>query len=169
MTTDVLKTKTPRFDPEVGMTSDAREEVAKSLSTVLANTYMLFIKTQGVHWNVGGSAFYSVHKLTEEHYENMFTAIDEIAERIRALGIKAPASYTRYGELSAIVDRDEVTSAEDMVSMLIEDHATVVRSMRDTIEWCEDKKDFVTADMMIARMAWHEEAIWMLRSLIADS
>lgn len=169
MTVEALRTETPRFDPEVGMSSDARKEVAQSLSKVLANTYMLFIKTQGVHWNVGGTAFVSIHTLTEEHYENMYKAIDEIAERIRALGVKAPASYTRYGELSEIKDRDEIQSADDMIGMLIEDHATVVRSMRETIEWCEDRKDFVTADMMIERMGWHEEAIWMLRALASDA
>jgi predicted phage gp36 major capsid-like protein len=71
---------------------------------------MLFIKTQGVHWNVTGPTFMGVHKLTEEQYENMYEAIDELAERIRALGHKAPASYTKYGELSSINDKDEERS-----------------------------------------------------------
>ena len=168
MSVSALKISNSEFKPDVGMSDDDRADVAKALSHVLADTYMLFIKTQGVHWNVTGPTFLSVHELTEQHYENMYAAIDEIAERIRALGITAPASYTKYGELSSIADEQEPRSVGEMLSMLISDHQLAVQSMRKAIEWCEDKKDFVTADMMIERMAWHEQAIWMLKSLSAE-
>lgn len=158
----------PEFDRKAGMEQGDREEVAKALGIVLADTYQLFIKTQGVHWNVSGPAFVSIHELTEAHYENMYKAIDEIAERIRALGVKAPASYSKYGELSSIKDEDEPKSAREMLEMLIKDHETAVLNMRACVEWCEDKKDFVTADMLIERMAWHEEAIWMFKALSAE-
>lgn len=145
-----------------------RPEIAKRLGVVLADSYQLFIKTQGVHWNVTGPLFFSVHTLTEEHYKNLFEAVDELAERIRALGEKAPASYTKYGMLSSIEDEDEPASAEAMIGMLAKDHQTVCRSLRAAINFCEDKDDVVTADMLTARLAWHEEAIWMLDSIIAD-
>ncbi len=167
MTDAALKKSNPKFERKTGISPDDRKQIAEALGYVLADSYMLFIKTQGVHWNVVGPLFYTVHKLTEEHYENLYKAIDELAERIRALGEKAPASYTRYGELSKIKDEDEVQTVEHSLQMLIRDHETAVSSMRAAVEWCEEKNDFVTADMMIGRMTWHEEAIWMLKSIIS--
>lgn len=158
----------PKFDRKTGIEAEDRQKVAEALGIVLADTYQLFIKTQGVHWNVAGPTFVSIHELTEAHYENMYQAIDEIAERIRALGEKAPASYSKYGELSSIKDEDEPKTAGEMLDMLIADHQTAVLNMRACVEWCEEKKDFVTADMLIARMSWHEEAIWMLKALRAE-
>ena len=168
MSSAALASKTAQFDQKAGIQPEDRSKIASELGKVLADSYMLFIKTQGVHWNVVGPTFYSLHKLTEEHYGNLYAAIDEIAERIRALGEKAPASYRKYGELSDIQDYDLQQTAEQHVKMLIDDHRTAVKSMRGAIEWCEDKKDFVTADMLIERMSWHEEAIWMLNSIIAE-
>lgn len=168
MTNTALKPQAPQLTVHTGISSDDRLEVAKRLGVVLADSYQLFIKTQGVHWNVAGPLFYSIHNLTEEHYKNLFEAVDELAERIRSLGSKAPASYTKYGELSAIEDHDEPASAADMVEMLAKDHETVCRSLRNAIAFCEGKDDFVTADMLTARLAWHEEAIWMLRASLAD-
>ncbi|EAP91124.1 MAG: DNA starvation/stationary phase protection protein [Oceanicaulis sp.] len=168
MSSAALASKTAQFDQKAGIQPEDRSKIASELGKVLADSYMLFIKTQGVHWNVVGPTFYSLHKLTEEHYGNLYAAIDEIAERIRALGEKAPASYRKYGELSDIQDYDLEQTAEQHVKMLIDDHRTAVKSMRGAIEWCEDKKDFVTADMLIERMSWHEEAIWMLNSIIAE-
>ena len=168
MAADPLKPQDPQFEQNAGIEAEARKKIADALGVVLADSYMLFIKTQGVHWNVVGPSFYSLHELTEAQYQNLYEAIDDIAERIRALGHKAPASYTRYGQLSDIRDRDEPLTARDQVKMLIEDHRSAVKTMRDTIEWCEDKKDFVTADMMIERMAWHEESIWMLSAVISE-
>jgi len=157
--------KNPEFDPETGITDKNRGEVAKLLGHVLADSYQLFIKTQGVHWNVTGPLFYSIHTLTEAHYTNLFEAIDVTAERIRALGHKSPASYRKYGELSAIDNDDEPQDAHAMLDMLCTDHETVCRSLRKAIAKCDEKKDFVTGDMLIARLAWHEEAIWMLTAL----
>jgi len=168
MANAALKPQAPQLNVHTGISADDRKDVAKRLGVVLADSYQLFIKTQGVHWNVAGPLFYSIHNLTEEHYNNLFKAVDELAERIRALGSKAPASYTKYGELSAIEDHDEPASAAEMVEMLAKDHETVCRSLRSAIEFVEGKNDFVTADMMTERLAWHEEAIWMLRASLAE-
>ena len=168
MAVEALKIAKPDFNRNTGISPEDRAEIAEKLGTVLSDSYMLFIKTQGVHWNVTGPVFVGVHELTEKQYTNLYNAIDEIAERIRALGHKAPASYTKYGELSSIKDEDEPKTAVEMIRMLTRDHATAVKGMREAVEWCEGKNDFVPADMMIERMTWHEEAIWMLESIIAE-
>jgi starvation-inducible DNA-binding protein len=134
MSQETLDVSAPELAVRTGLTESARKEVAEMLGVVLADSYQLMIKTQGVHWNVAGPAFYSIHKLTEEHYGNLFEAIDETAERIRALGRKAPASYVHYGQLSAIKDYDVPQSAGKMIEMLVADHETLARSLRDTLE-----------------------------------
>ena len=168
MANAALKPQAPQLTVHTGISGDDRLKVAERLGVVLADSYQLFIKTQGVHWNVAGPMFYSIHNLTEAHYENLFKAVDELAERIRSLGSKAPASYTKYGELSAIEDHDEPATAAEMVETLAKDHETVCRSLRVAVEFCDSKDDFVTADMLTARLAWHEEAIWMLRASLAE-
>lgn len=168
MAVEALKASNPKFDRQTGIAKADRSKIANALGVTLADTYQLFIKTQGVHWNVSGPAFLSIHELTEQHYGNMYEAIDALAERIRSLGEKAPASYKKYGELSSIKDEDEPKSAHDMLTMLIADHETVITNMRSAVEWCEDKNDYVTADMLTGRMAWHEEAVWMLSALSAE-
>lgn len=169
MSQESLEVMAPELEVRTGLTDEARRDVGDKLGVVLADMYQLLIKTQGVHWNVAGPAFYSIHKLTEEHYITLFDAIDETAERIRALGRKAPASYTQYGKLSAIKDRDEPQTAGKMIEMLVADHETVARSLRGTLEQAEELRDHVTSDMLVARLAWHEKAIWMLRALDAGS
>jgi starvation-inducible DNA-binding protein len=168
MATQALNVTNPDFKTKNGISAADRKKVADALGVVLADTYMLFIKTQGVHWNVTGPTFMGVHTLTEEQYENMYQAIDGLAERIRALGHKAPASYTKYGELSSIRDKDEVQTVQQMLDMLIADHETAVLNMRAATEWCEAKNDYVTADMLTARMSWHEQAVWMLKSMASN-
>jgi starvation-inducible DNA-binding protein len=168
MATQALNVTNPDFKTKNGISAADRKKVADALGVVLADTYMLFIKTQGVHWNVTGPTFMGVHTLTEEQYENMYQAIDGLAERIRALGHKAPASYTKYGELSSIRDKDEVQTVQQMLDMLIADHETAVLNMRAATEWCEEKNDYVTADMLTARMSWHEQAVWMLKSMASN-
>ena len=167
MTSQTLEVSKPEFRTRTGISAADRQKIAEALGIVLADTYMLFIKTQGVHWNVAGPAFMGVHKLTEAQYENMYEAIDRIAERIRGLGHKAPASYTKYGQLSSIVDTDKDRTVEEMLNMLVDDHQTAVTNMRAAIGWCEDKNDYVTADLLIRRMSWHEQAVWMLKALSA--
>ena len=168
MSTQTLEIEKTKFRTKTGISDADRKKIAEALGIVLADTYMLFIKTQGVHWNVTGPVFMGVHKLTEEHYENMYEAIDKLAERIRALGHKAPASYTRYGKLSSISDSDKEQTVAEMLVMLISDHETAVANMRAATGWCEEMNDYVTADMLTARMSWHEEAVWMLKALSAD-
>ncbi len=163
-----LESIAPTLQMNTGLNDNKRQELAKKVGVVLADTYMLFIKTQGVHWNVAGPAFHALHHLTEEQYEDQYEAIDDLAERIRALGEKAPASYTTYGEISTIKDRDEPQTAADMVTMLVEDNEEIVRKLRDLIGEAEEMNDWATHDMLTERIVKHEEAIWMLRATIAE-
>ncbi len=141
--------------------------VAAKLSTVLADTYLLTLKTQGYHWNVTGPGFHSLHAMFGEQYAELFQAADEIAERIRALGHKAPASYAAYARLSGIREDDGIEEAGEMVRMLAGDHARLARSARAAMEAAAEAGDDVSADMMTGRMTAHDKAAWMLKASLA--
>lgn len=150
----------------MGMSEDDRQEVAKTLSRLLASTYVLYLKTQNFHWNVTGPMFQPLHTLFEGQYMALATAVDEIAERIRALGEFTPASLSQYIALSVIQEEEDILSAEGMVAQLLEDHEAIVRAMRDTFEIIDDANDEVTADLFVQRMTYHEKTAWMLRSIV---
>jgi starvation-inducible DNA-binding protein len=152
-----------------GIGSDTRQELARAVSKALSETYVLYTKTQGVHWNVVGPLFYAVHKLTEEQYEDLAEAVDELAERIRALGAPAPVSFAEFLELSDIREARERQTAEQAVAMLCADHETAARTFREATRIASESEDVVTADLLTERMAQHEKAAWMLRSIVSES
>ena len=139
--------------------------IAEGLADVLADTYRLVFKTHAYHWNVEGPLFYSVHKLTEEQYENMFDAADELAERIRAVGHLAPSSMGDIMARSKIDDKNGELSAADMIEDLAADHERISHRLHALIELVEGKKDPVTEDLATERSAFHEQAAWMLRAI----
>lgn len=154
--------------PQIGIDAKARAAIAEGLSGVLADTYLLTIKTHIVHWNIVGPLFYSVHKLTEEQYTALFAATDIIAERIRHLGHQAPVHKNRQivsGDVDISIGKP---SATEMISELVKDHEAAVRKLRDVALMAEEKKDIVTNDLLIERMTFHAEAAWMLRSMLAE-
>jgi starvation-inducible DNA-binding protein len=144
------------------------EKVAKALSDTVADTYRLIFKTHAYHWNVEGPLFYSIHKLTEEQYEEMFDAVDEMAERVRALGQLTPATLKAIIEMSVVEDLGELPSARTMVEDLAKDHQRVAHRMHAAIDIAESGNDDVTADLLTARSAFHEKAAWMLRAIAAE-
>lgn len=152
-----------RFAPNTGLETKSYRKVAEALGPVLADSYQLFIKTQGVHWNISGANFFGLHKLTEEQYEDLYAAIDAIAERIRALGEPAPATYRAYGEMGRIKDEESCESPEDQVEMLIRDNGLLCETLRDAVDRAEELGDVVTADLLTARLAQHEQNGWMLQ------
>lgn len=161
----------PRVDVEemgTGVREKATEKLAEYLSNALADTYVLYNNTQGVHWNVVGPTFYSVHKLTEEHYEDMAEAIDNIAERIRALGHPAPSTFGDFEERAVLKNRPATAAAAKLVDALVEDHKAIADRMRRAVAAAEEVQDVYTADLLIARIGAHEEAAWMLRALAAE-
>lgn len=143
------------------------EKIADALSSTVADTYRLIFKTHAYHWNVEGPLFYSIHKLTEEQYEEMFAAVDVMAERVRALGQLTPMSMKALVADSVVNDLDEMPSARDMVEDLAGDHSRVAHRMSAAIELAEDNKDPMTADLLTARSTFHEQAAWMLRAIAA--
>jgi membrane protein len=140
------------------------EAVAKALADVLAGTYRLVFKTHAYHWNVEGPLFYPIHKLTEEQYEDMFHAADELAERIRALGVLAPSRMADVVSLSVVEDCKELPSAIEMCEELASDHERVAHRMHALVKLAEENNDPLTADLATARSAFHEQAAWMLRA-----
>lgn len=151
---------------DIGINDNKR--VAACMANCLADSYLLMVKTQGYHWNVAGPLFYSLHKLTEEHYNDLFSAIDELAERIRALGYPAPASITDMISRAGISEDTGNPTAEEMIGNLIEDHETIAIRFREYVQTAEDVNDVASADMLTARLAFHEKAIWMLRAHLAS-
>jgi starvation-inducible DNA-binding protein len=159
-----LHSKATIEHPETGI--DHRKRLVGGLSGLLADTYVLMIKTQGYHWNVVGPLFVSIHNLTETHYQDLFAAADVLAERIRALGYPAPSSMNELIPLTAIGEDTGNPTAETMIEKLAGDHETIVQRFRHVTQVAEELHDHVTADMLTARMAFHEQAIWMLRAIV---
>lgn len=156
---------TPTTNPVATGVRDT-DAIAKALAGVLADTYRLVFKTHAYHWNVEGPLFYSIHKLTEEQYENMFAAADELAERIRALGQLAPATMVEIMEMSRIEDKGIDRTAAEMVEDLAHDHERLAHRLHAVVELVDGRKDPVTEDLATARSAFHESAAWMLRAIV---
>ncbi|MEO1280478.1 MAG: DNA starvation/stationary phase protection protein [Pseudomonadota bacterium] len=166
-TAAVLRIKPDRVDVDTGLPKDAREKIASDLGQVLGETYMLLVKTHVYHWNVVGPLFLSLHELTEAQYNDLFKASDEIAERIRALGFVTPLSFAAMAKKADIAEEKTASTAEDMVEQLVKDHESIVRSFRTIAGNAEEHGDYVTHDLLVGRMEFHEKAIWMLRAIVA--
>jgi len=151
---------------DTGINADDRARIVGSLSTVLADAYMLYLKTHNFHWNVTGPMFSSLHVMFEEQYTEQWNALDDIAERIRSLGHFAPATYKRYAELSSITEEPDVLSAKEMIRQLVDGNETIIRTLRAGVKVADELDDFPTADMLTARMDVHEKNAWMLRSFL---
>jgi starvation-inducible DNA-binding protein len=154
---------------KTGLPPTDRRQLAGAVGKALAETYVLYTKTQAVHWNVVGPLFYTLHKLTEDQYEDLADAIDELAERIRALDAPAPGSFGEFLELSDIRETREKQTAEQAVLMLCADHETAARTFREATRQATECDDVVTADLLTGRMGVHEKAAWMLRALVQES
>ena len=158
------KTKIP---VNIGIDEESRVKIAEGLSRLLADSYTLYLKTHNYHWNVTGPMFSTLHILFEEHYTELALAVDQIAERIRALGVKAPGSYHEFQKLTSISEASGQESAEEMIMELVEGQETIVRTARSIFEVVEDAHDEPTADLLTQRMQIHEKNAWMLRSLLS--
>lgn len=151
-----------------GIEESKREDIAKALSRLLAETYTLYLKTHKYHWNVTGPMFQSLHNMFEEHYNALALAVDEIAERIRVLGVKAPGSYSEFAELSAVKDDASADTASNaMIDNLLKDHEQVARTAKEVQLKLEGANDEGTNSLLGARIEYHEKTAWMLNSLRA--
>ncbi len=150
----------------IGIAKKDREAVAKHLSKLLADTYSLYLKTHSFHWNVSGPHFNSLHAMFEEQYNALWTAADEIAERIRTLDVYAPGSYSQFGKLTSIREEAGVPEWKDMVAQLVEGHEIAAATAREALKAADAADDEGTADMVTGRLKDHEKLAWMLRSLL---
>ena len=153
---------------DIGIEEDDRKQIAEGLSRLLADTFTLYLKTHNFHWNVTGPMFRTLHIMFEEQYNELWTASDALAERIRALGVYAPATYKEFTRLTSIKEEDGIPAATDMIRQLVEGHETAARTARTVFETAENASDAPTADLLTERMQVHEKTAWMLRSLLAE-
>ena len=141
-----------------------RSEIADALAKAVADSYVLYAKTLGVHWNVQGPNFYGLHKLTDAQYNELHKAADAIAERIRALGKLAPTGFDAFRSLTIINNDGPHKPTADMIEELVKDNEAVAKRMSEFAELADELGDLFSHDMLVARIGVHEENAWMLRS-----
>ena len=165
----MAKNKTSMLPVSIGISEKDRAAIAKGLNALLADTYTLYLTTHNFHWNVTGPMFNSLHAMFMTQYTELWNAVDPIAERIRSLGHAAPGSYAQFGSLSSIKDAPTTPpKALQMVAVLVEGHEAVARTARSIFPIAEKASDEPTADLLTQRIAVHEQAAWMLRSLLEE-
>jgi starvation-inducible DNA-binding protein len=152
---------------DIGIPAEHRERIAVGLSRLLADSYTLYLKTHNYHWNVTGPMFNTLHTMFETQYTELAAAVDEIAERIRALDHPAPGSYKAFARLTSIEEEEGAPAAEEMIRDLVLGQEAVVRTAREVFPLADDAHDEPTADLLTQRMQVHEKNAWMLRSMLA--
>ena len=153
----------------IGISAEDRKALADGLSRLLADTYTLYLTTHNFHWNVTGPMFSTLHQMFMAQYTELWNAVDPIAERIRSLGHWAPGSYSQFAALTSIPEAPAMTpKALAMVRILVEGHEAVARTARGILPLADEAHDEPTADLLTQRLAVHEQAAWMLRSLLED-
>jgi len=147
-----------------GIPRKNRQEISDGLNRLLADTYTLYLKTQNCHWNVRGNEFYSLHILFDTQYKELAEAIDEIAERIGALGFFVEASFHAFKGKTKIKEEDKVLNSKEMLAALVDGHELVAREMRVLSDIAERDKDGGTVDLLGRRLGVHEKMAWFLRN-----
>ena len=149
-----------------GINAKERKHIALGLSKVLADSYTLYLKTHNFHWNVTGPMFQTLHLMFEGQYNELWTATDTIAERIRALGHYAPGSYAQFAKLTSIKEAEGVPTAKEMIAQLVDGHEAVTRTAREVYPAADKATDEATADLLTQRIQLHKKTAWMLRSML---
>jgi starvation-inducible DNA-binding protein len=160
------KSKSSGFSINIGISDDDRAAIAGELSKMLADSYTLYLMTHNFHWNVTGPLFNTLHLMFMGQYTEEWTALDDVAERIRALGHNAPGTYREYASLSSIAEPESVPEALEMVRLLVKGNEAVAKTARAALEKAEAGRDAPTADLLTRRLDIHEKNAWMLRSLL---
>jgi starvation-inducible DNA-binding protein len=154
--------------PVTGFVTEDTQKVAEALSSVLADTFTLYLKTHNFHWNVVGPMFPTLHLMFEEQYNELWLAGDAIAERIRAIGSNAPGSYREFSKLTYLREPEAGLSATEMIAELLRDHETSARTTRWALSVARKALDASTEDLLTQRLIAHEKAAWMLRSTLTE-
>lgn len=150
---------------DIGISEQDRSHIADGLKRLLADSYTLYLQTHNFHWNVTGPQFRELHLMFEEHYTELATAVDEIAERIRTLDVAAPGTYKAFAGLSSVKEVEGVPAANEMVDILTRGHEQVVKTCREALVTAQQADDESTAALVSDRMRVHEKTAWMLRAL----
>lgn len=150
---------------DIGINERDRVSIAEGLKRLLADSYTLYLQTHNFHWNVTGPQFRELHLMFEEHYTELATAVDEIAERIRTLGVPAPGTYKSFAELSSIREVEGVPSATEMVETLTHGHEQIVKTCREVLGRAQEADDESSVALISDRMRVHEKTAWMLRAM----
>lgn len=150
-----------------GLTDAQRKQIAEGLARVLADTYTLYFKTHAFHWNVEGPRFFGLHTMFEQQYRELWDSIDVIAERIRALGHRAPSSYGAIARLASIKEQDGAISADAMIKELTEGHEAVMVTVRNALAAAQEARDEASVGVLATRLEAHEKTAWMLSTLAA--
>ena len=151
---------------DIGIPLTERRAIAEGLSALLADSYTLYLMTHNFHWNVTGPQFNSLHAMFMGQYTEQWTAIDIIAERIRALGFPAPGTYGEFARLTSIREPEGVPDANEMVRQLVVAQEATARTARNLFPVVDAARDQPTADVLTQRIHVHEKTAWMLRSLL---
>ncbi|AZV93721.1 Dps family protein [Kerstersia gyiorum] len=158
------KVAAPSID--IGISEKNRLEVAQELSKVLADAHALYLMTHNFHWNVTGPLFNTLHAMFMDQYTEQWNALDDIAERIRALGVYAPGTYREFSKLASIAEPEDVPEALEMVRLLVKGNESVAKTARKAFSVADEANDQPTADLLTQRLDIHEKNAWMLRSLL---
>lgn len=169
MTQPALKNQVTKLKISTGIKQSDREAISGRLTKALADSYKLMTNTQILHWNVQGPLFYSIHKLTESQYEDLFESVDDLAERIRSLGMPAPKTASTMFDATGIGDIDGDATLEKQIGDLIEFNEKLAATMREAVPVAEKADDVKTADLLTDRIGVLEENAWMLRATVAQS
>jgi starvation-inducible DNA-binding protein len=153
---------------DIGLTEKSRAKIAAGLSGLLADSYTLYLMTHNFHWNVKGPMFNSLHQMFMTQYTEQWAALDQIAERIRALGYPAPGTYAQFAKLATIKEVEGVPQALDMVRHLVAAQEATARTARKLLPVVDEADDQPTADLLTQRLDVHEKTAWMLRSLLEE-
>lgn len=151
---------------DIGINEKDRVEIAEGLKTLLADSYTLYLQTHNFHWNVTGPQFRELHLMYEEQYTELALAVDEIAERIRTLGVVAPGTYKEFSRLSNITEVDGVPAANEMTRLLLSGHEIIVKTCRQVLATAQEANDESTSALVGDRMRLHEKTAWMLRATL---
>ncbi len=153
---------------DFGIAESDRRHIVEGLNHLLADTYTLYLKTHNFHWNVTGPMFQTLHQLFMEFYTEQWTAVDLIAERIRAMGAPAPGTYEAFAKLTSIKPSNGLPKARQMIIELVEGQDAIVRTARKMFAVADNADDQPTCDLLTQRMQIHEKNAWMLRSLLEE-
>lgn len=153
----------------IGISETGRQQIVSGLEKLMSDSFMLYLKTLFFHWNVTGPMFQPLHDIFETQYQELLVAVDDLAERVRALGYPAPGTFTQFTRLTSIIEDSSIPDTDTMIKILVQDHETVIRTIREVYGTVEKADDVATLDMLIKRMEVHEKTAWMLRSFLTPS